>query len=35
MRNGLRPRPDMPDISGETEKTERRTGRGLQRITNH
>lgn len=33
-RNGLRPQPNMPDIPGETEKTERRTGRGL-RTTNH
>ena len=22
MRNGLRPRPDMPDIPGDTEKTD-------------
>ena len=26
MRNGLRPRPDMPDIPGETER--RKDGRG-------
>lgn len=26
MRNGLRPRPDVPDIPGETEKTENTDG---------